>query len=321
MIEFRCKVPRHTFTLELSFAVEAGEVYSLFGPSAAGKSSILQVMAGFENQVSSAYLSLNNRVLLQVGEGARVNVPAWQRGIVLVEQGSLLFPHLTVEENIRYGLRNGKLDAWLQGWIEQFGLAPYLALRPHQLSGGLLQRAILARAIAGRPEVLLLDEPFSALDWPLRRVLQDFILELRHELGTTILMVTHQLAEAQRMADKMGILDQGKMVQEGSPLEVLTSPNSWKVARLLGYTHLLSDQDGRLFALHPSRVIPGDESHRGPVLRGQVRRHFLYEGESRVALELLAPGGPLIEVAIPMGVQLSPGEIFVFTVPDPPYVS
>ncbi len=294
-------------------------MYSLFGPSAAGKSSTLHVMAGFENQFAKAYLSVNGRVLLDAGKGKYMNVPAWRRGIVLVEQGSTLFPHLSVGENIYYGV-SGQRDPWLDGWIERFGLGEYLTAKPRELSGGLVQRAVLARAIAKRPQTLLLDEAFSALDAPLRRTLQDAVLQLRQELGTTVMMVTHQLAEAQRMADEIGIIHQGEILQTGSPEQVMLSPNSWQVAKLLGYTHLLRDENARGFAFHPNRVILGAYSHQGPVLTGTVNQRFLHEGEYRVVLEMGECDHPVIEISVPIDADVQVGQALTVTVPNPPYV-
>jgi len=238
----------------------------------------------------------------------------------LVEQGAQLFPHLTVEENIRYGIQAQKSDTFVDGWIERFGLTPYLASRPNQLSGGLVQRAIIARAIAGRPEVLLLDEPFSALDWTLQRVLQDAISDLRQELGTTVIIVTHQLSEAQRMADKIGIIQNGKILQEGTPQSLMMKPASWEIARLLGYTHLLEDNRGSKFSLHPSRIVLGDKPHLGPVLRGEVVKQFLCEGEQHILLALESFGHQMVELTIPTEVEINPGKTLTFTVPNPPYL-
>ena len=294
-------------------------MYSLFGPSAAGKSSTLHVMAGFENQFVKAYLSVNGRVLLDVGRGKHINFPNWRRGIVLVEQGSTLFPHLSVGENIYYSI-SGERDPWLDGWIERFGLGEYLSAKPRELSGGLVQRAVLARAIAGRPQTLLLDEAFSALDGFLRRTLQDAVLQLRQELGTTVIMVTHQLAEAQRMADEMGIIHQGQILQTGRPEQVMLSPNSWQVAKLLGYTHLLRDDNDNQFAFHPNRVILGEHPHLGPVLTGTVTQRFLYEGEYRVVLEMDQGDHSVIEIAVPIDAHVQVGQVLNVTVSNPPYV-
>lgn len=276
-------------------------------------------MAGFENQFVKAYLSIDGRVLLDVGRGKHINLPPWLRGVVLVEQGSTLFPHLTVGENIRYGA-TAKHDPWLDDWIEGFGLSGYLNAMPRELSGGLTQRAVLARAIAGRPKTLLLDEAFSALDSSLRRTLQDAILKLRQELGTTVVMVTHQLAEAQRMADRIGILNQGEILQEGTPEQVMLAPQSWQVAKLLGYTHLLHDENGKRFAFHPSRVIPGTYKALGPELCGMVKQRFLHEGEFRIVVEIPQLDHPVIELAVPINADIQVGNMFTFTVPDPPYI-
>ncbi|MFX4303201.1 ABC transporter ATP-binding protein [Alicyclobacillus tolerans] len=324
MIELSCKLPRHTFTLDIRLQIESGTVYSLFGPSAAGKSSTLHVMAGFENRMQQAYFSVDGQVLLQVGGKKTINVPSWQRNIILIEQGSLLFPHLTVKQNIYYAVNRHHQDE-LEKWIEEFGLAPYLDAKPKQLSGGLVQRAVLVRAFAKRPRMLLLDEAFSALDGPLRRTLQGAVMDLQKELGTTIIMVTHQLSEAQRMSDRLGILHNGKLLQEGTPEELMLHPHSWQTAKLLGYTHLLEDIRGQKFALHPNRVLLGNHPHLGPVLQGRIQRRFWYEGECRVTIKLMDrsvyPDDSNVEISVPIDTDIQPGEIQPFTTVHPPYFS
>lgn len=304
--------------LDIALQVPTSSIYSLFGPSAAGKSSILHVMAGFEHAFSSAFLAIDGRVLLNHSKKRTIHIPAWQRGIVLVEQGAKLFPHLSVRENIYYGIQAPK-DIWVDKWIERFGLDPYLNIAPHQLSGGLTQRAVLARAIAKRPRTLLLDEAFSALDAPLRRILQDAILDIRDEIGTTILLVTHQLAEAQRMADYMGVLNHGRILQQGTPEQIMFKPTSWEVAKLLGYTHLLTDRHDRKFALHPNRVIPGAFLHAGPVMHGIVKQYFWQDASPWVMVELPTHPDTRIELAMPIQSKIQVQDSFTFTVLDPPY--
>ncbi len=318
LIEFRCKLPRRAFTLDIALQVNPASVYSIFGPSAAGKSSVLSVIAGFENRLHTAYLSVNGRVLIDVKSGHGLNVSAWRRGVVLMEQGATLFPHLSVRDNIYFGVRT-KRDPWIEAWIERVGLGPYLDAKPSQLSGGLTQRAVIVRSIVGRPEILLLDEPFSALDWSLRRILQDAVMDLQNDLGTTIIMVTHDLAEAQRMADEMAILNHGQILQYGAPEHLMMHPKSWEVAKLLGYTHLLTDGNGQTFAFHPSRVVPEAQPDLGPVLQGTVKEQFLHEADRRVAVYLSSFNCEL-EIAVPTGYTLHIGQTFAFTVVNPPYV-
>lgn len=239
----------------------------------------------------------------------------------MVEQGALLFPHLTVGDNIAYSGKTRVEDPWLQSLVDKFGLFDYLGARPSDLSGGLSQRAVLARAMASRPRVLLLDEPFSALDSPLRRLLQDAILDWRQEQGATVILVTHQLAEAQRMADEMGVLVDGRILQQTTPEHLMAAPASWEVASRLGYTHRMQDSGGRTFALHPNRVALGSQGELGPVLSGSVIERFLHEGERRVAVEISEIAGArrslVVEISVPAVADIHKGDELTFTVVQP----
>ncbi|GMA49938.1 hypothetical protein GCM10025857_12950 [Alicyclobacillus contaminans] len=175
--------------------------------------------------------------------------------------------------------------------IERFGLSGHLGEKPYQLSGGLAQRVAMARAVAARPRLLLLDEPLSALDWPTRRQLQDVLVALHRDLHIPVVLVTHQLAEAQRMAHRIGVLDEGELLQMGSVDEVVTRPATPRVAALVGYTAFLPIE-GRVVAVHPERVVLGARPHLGPVLTGVVERMTWLEGR-RVMDVRLAQGGGL----------------------------
>jgi len=322
VLTFNCKLRRPTFMIDVAFNLPQGSIYALFGPSAAGKSSILSVISGFETKVDEAYLSINNRVILDSQAAKRIALAPWETGIVLVEQGAQLFPHLTVAQNIQYGQlgksKSNTIDTWHQQWIERLGLAPYLQMRPSQLSGGLIQRAVFARAIATRPEVLLLDEPFSALDANLRRIIQDAVRALRDTIGTTVIMVTHQLSEAQRMADVIGVLAAGRILQEDQPFALLQTPRTFDIARMLGYTHLLTAADGQKFALHPSRVIAGEHAEFGPILRGRVSKQFPQEGATWIELVLQDTPCTCIELCLPVNIAVELGQTVSFTAMRPP---
>ncbi len=319
MLRFECELPRHTFSISVSMKIDSGSIYTLFGPSGAGKSSILNVMAGFEQGSEKAFLSVDERVLLDVGNGKSRNVPAYKRGIVLVEQGASLFPHLSVEENIRYGIGSTGMDPFIRDWIERFQLSSYLSRKPNQLSGGLIQRAVLVRAAAARPRVLLLDEPLSALDSELSRTLMDALLEFRENLGTTIIMVTHQLSQAQRISDSIGVISKGRILQEGTPHALMSSPDSFEVARLLGFTHRLKDGHGREFALHPNQVLVGKHPDLGVVITGTVHRKFPRDGFQRVVI-LVDDSDDIIEVDLPLFQDPAMNEEFSVTLPNPIYV-
>ncbi|MCY0888245.1 MAG: ABC transporter ATP-binding protein [Alicyclobacillaceae bacterium] len=321
MLEFHCKWNRGTFHLNVELSVPTGSICALFGPSAAGKTTILKAMAGFLPDCPDASLQVDGEWLMKRTAGRGLFVPAWKRRLMYVEQGAQLFPHLTVAQNIFYGtpdLDNSHKVSWMDPWLEEFGLRPYLHRLPRELSGGLVQRAVIARAIANRPRVLLLDEPFSALDEELRRVLQDAVLHVQRELCCTVLLVTHQLTEAQRMADTICMIVDGETVQIGKPEELMNEPRTFQNAQLLGYTHLLRDSAGRRFAFHPSRVIFGEHPHLGPVQEGMVLGQFPHQGERRVRVQL-ADGGEIVELSTSIAEDIQVGQSVRFTAVRPPY--
>jgi ABC-type Fe3+/spermidine/putrescine transport system ATPase subunit len=321
VLEFHCKWQRGPFHLNVQLNVESGSICALFGPSAAGKTTILKAIAGFLPDCPDASLQVDGEWLMKRTAGRGLFVPAWKRRLMYVEQGAQLFPHLTVEQNIFYGtpdLDNSHKVSWMDHWVEEFGLRPYLHRSPRELSGGLVQRAVIARAIANRPRVLLLDEPFSALDDELRRLLQDAVMQVQRELGCTVLLVTHQLTEAQRMADTICMVVDGETVQTGRPEELMSAPRTFRNAQLLGYTHLLRDGEGHCFAFHPSRVISGEHPHLGPVQTGTVLGEFPYHGERRVRVQL-SGDGETVEVSTSIAQDIHVGQTFSFTAVRPPY--
>ncbi len=186
--------------------------------------------------------------------------------------------------------------------VSALSLEPYLALRPEQLSGGLTQRVALARALVAKPRVLLMDEPFSALDWASRRSLQDLLQDIQHAFRLTVLLVTHQLSEAQRLADQIALIDAGRILQTGSPQELMTSPASWRAAQLLGFTALIETENG-MFAVHPDRVAAGAYPDLGIVMHGRIEQLVWHEGRQLVALHVEPPiqvlHQPMLEVALP----------------------
>lgn len=250
-------------------------------------------------------------------------------------QATPLFPHLTVAQNIAYGaegitgkgrrtprsltLNSGvesgpRLEDSLlqQELVERMQLGPYLHTKPRQLSGGLTQRVALARALAAAPQLLLLDEPFSALDWNTRLEMQDLLLDLQQRYGMMVILVTHQLSEAQRVAQTIGLLDRGKLWQQGDAEALMERPASWDVARLLGF-HAMIGKDGEHFALHPQRAavetmdftsFPTDQrnspgfilkdlthSHGTVELLGLVEETYLQGGRQSARIRLSLPEG------------------------------
>ena len=210
--------------------VEHGEFMVLLGPSGCGKSTTLRMVAGLES-ISAGSLSI---------DGKRVNdVPAKDRDIAMVFQSYALYPHMSVLDNLAFGLRRrgvstSEIDKRVRAVAETLGLAELLKRKPHALSGGQRQRVALGRAIVRDPKVFLFDEPLSNLDAALRVGMRGELIKLHHRLGATMIYVTHDQVEAMTMGDRICIMNGGKVVQLGSPLDVYRDPADMFVASFLG---------------------------------------------------------------------------------------
>ena len=220
------------FALQPSFCAE-NELVVLFGPSGCGKSLTLQSVAGLLTPDTGRIELPGGRVAFD--SDAKINMPSQDRSIGYVVQELALFPHMTARQNIEFPLigwtRERKVDrvATLVSLLELEGLEDR---KPRQLSGGQQQRVALARALAAEPSLLLLDEPFSALDAPLRSVLRREVAALRRRLDVTALFVTHDLSEAYALADRIVVMDDGHVLQEGPRADVFDAPASRRVAEL-----------------------------------------------------------------------------------------
>ena len=205
----------------VSLSLRAGEVVCMLGPSGCGKSTTLRLIAGVETPDGGEVL-LDGEVI----EGPDQSVPPERRSIGLMFQDFALFPHLTVGENIGFGLTGPKAQrqARIEELLERVRLSHFIDVYPHQLSGGEQQRVALARALAPRPRVMLMDEPFSGLDNRLRDGIRDQTLDLLKEEGTAVVMVTHEPEEAMRMADRIALMRDGRIVQVGAPYTVYNNP-------------------------------------------------------------------------------------------------
>ena len=206
---------------DLSLSIAPGQVTCLLGPSGCGKSTTLRMIAGVETPDSGEILIDG----VQVFARGR-NLPPEARGVGLMFQDFALFPHLTVAENVAFGLsgdRSAKA-ARVTELLERVNLHGYGEKHPHQLSGGEQQRVALARALAPRPQVMLMDEPFSGLDNRLRDGIRDTTLDILKSEGAAVLLVTHEPDEALRMADEIALMRGGQIVQRGSPYNVYNSP-------------------------------------------------------------------------------------------------
>jgi putrescine transport system ATP-binding protein len=225
---------------QLSLDVFQGEFFALLGPSGCGKTTLLRLIAGFEHPSSG-------RILLDGVDLAPV--PPHRRPVNMMFQTYALFPHLTVEGNVAFGLKQEGLpkaeiatrvaDMLALVKLETFGLR-----KPHQLSGGQRQRVALARSLVKRPRVLLLDEPMAALDKKLRGETQFELMDLQRSLGLTFVIVTHDQSEAMTVADRIAVMDRGRLMQVGPPAEIYEQPDSRWVADFIGSVNLLEGRVG-----------------------------------------------------------------------------
>jgi spermidine/putrescine transport system ATP-binding protein len=221
--------------VNVTLDVHEGEFFTLLGPSGCGKTTLLRIIAGLE-------LADNGQVIL--GGRDITALPATKRQVNTVFQSYALFPHLSIFENVAFGLRSRKfpqndVQTRVGRRLEMLGLEEMAARFPHQLSGGQQQRVALARALVNEPEVLLLDEPMSALDARLRAQVQVELRRLQRKLGQTFILVTHDQSEALVVSDRIAVMSEGQIIQFGTPKEVYEQPQTRFVAEFLGAANLI----------------------------------------------------------------------------------
>ncbi|MCV3737089.1 ABC transporter ATP-binding protein [Rhizobium sp. TRM96647] len=229
------------------------EFFALLGASGCGKSTLLRMLAGFERPTSG-------EIILDGQDIA--GIPPYRRPVNMMFQSYALFPHMTVESNIGFGLRqDGMPKAEIAERVKQMlklvKLEQFARRKPQQLSGGQRQRVALARSLAKRPKVLLLDEPLGALDKKLREETQFELMDLQQELGLTFVVVTHDQEEAMTMADRIAVMSHGNVIQVATPAEIYEAPNSRFVADFIGDVNIL---EGKVKAAGNGRIeIAGDD--------------------------------------------------------------
>jgi spermidine/putrescine ABC transporter ATP-binding subunit len=249
---------------QVSLSIDPNEFFALLGPSGCGKTTLLRMLAGFE-------MATAGRILIDGEDMA--DVAPNRRPVNMVFQSYAVFPHMTVAENVGYGLKvsgtaRAEIGARVEDALAMVRLAGFGARKPEQLSGGQRQRVALARALIKRPKVLLLDEPLSALDKKLREEMQLELVRLQHEVGITFVIVTHDQGEALSMADRIAVMDRGRILQVAPPDQLYESPNCRMVADFIGTTNLF-----------PGRVIGRGERGIRLETEGLGELHLPQDGQ------------------------------------------
>lgn len=278
----RVNYGRHTVLDGIDVTIPQGEIVAILGPSGCGKTTLLRSIAGLL-PVSEGSITLGGRVM----SSANLNVAPERRGIGWVPQDSSLFPHLSVGENIGFGIPQGNDRAErIASLAAMVGLSEHVDRAPSQLSGGQAQRVSLARALAIRPAVLLLDEPFAALDPMLRSSLRTEVAELLRSQNSTAILVTHDQEEALSLADHVAVMMGGRILQWGTPVDVYERPTTPWVARFVGDTVELAGRwlGGEVScALGNLRAMLMDEVvEKGDPVRVVVRPEWITIGEGDI---------------------------------------
>jgi len=223
---------------DVSLEIKKGEIFALLGGSGSGKSTLLRMLAGFERPTEG-------RIYL---DGVDITeMPPYERPINMMFQSYALFPHMTVAQNIAFGLKQDKIpaaevDARVADMLKLVQMTQYAKRKPHQLSGGQRQRVALARSLAKRPKLLLLDEPMGALDKKLRSQMQLELVEIIERVGVTCVMVTHDQEEAMTMAERIAIMHLGWIAQIGSPIDIYETPTSRLVCEFIGNVNIFDGE-------------------------------------------------------------------------------
>ena len=246
---------------DVSLSIHQGEIFALLGGSGSGKSTLLRMLAGFERPTEG-------RIFL---DGQDItDMPPYERPINMMFQSYALFPHMTVAQNIAFGLQQDKIpkaevDARVAEMLKLVQMSQYAKRKPHQLSGGQRQRVALARSLAKRPKLLLLDEPMGALDKKLRSQMQLELVEIIERVGVTCVMVTHDQEEAMTMAERIAIMHLGWIAQVGSPMDIYETPASRLVCEFIGNVNLF---DGELIEDMGDHAVIASPGLENPIYVG-----------------------------------------------------
>jgi len=316
----------------VSLEIASGEFLTLLGESGSGKTTLLRLIAGFEQPTAGEIWM----------HGTRLDaLPPYRRRVNTVFQHYALFPHLKVRENIAYGLEaagtpKAEIAVRVREALAMVRMQEYAAAKPAKLSGGQQQRVALARALVNRPELLLLDEPLSALDANLRKQMQSELKSLQREVGITFLFVTHDQEEAMALSDRIALLRNGTLEQVASPREIYARPATAYTARFIGQTNLLEARvetgvatgldfsfpcalsDGpALFSLRPEAISLIDDTRQpaNPIRFSANVREQTYSGATEL-LELQTANGAILRARVPSTGPLSGTHSFVFCADD-----
>jgi putrescine transport system ATP-binding protein len=233
---------------DVSLSIFQGEIFCLLGGSGCGKTTLLRMLAGFE-------VPSGGRIFIDSADMA--GVPPYKRPVNMMFQSYALFPHMTVEHNVAFGLRQegvprDEINKRVTDMLAMVKLQEFGKRKPHQLSGGQRQRVALARSLIKRPKLLLLDEPLGALDKKLREHTQFELVNIQEKLGVTFVVVTHDQEEAMTLASRIGVMNQGRIVQVGTPHEIYEFPSTRFVAEFIGNVNMF---EGRITADEPDHVV------------------------------------------------------------------
>jgi len=233
---------------ELDLDIYRKELFCLLGASGCGKSTLLRMLAGFEQPSGG-------RILIDGVDMA--DIPPYERPVNMMFQSYALFPHMNVEQNVAFGLKQGKLPAAVvrertTEMLELVKLGQFAKRKPHQLSGGQRQRVALARSLVKKPKLLLLDEPLAALDKKLREHTQFELMNIQEQVGVTFIVVTHDQQEAMTLATRIGVMDEGELIQVGTPTDIYEFPQTRFVADFIGSVNIFA---GKLIVDEPDHVV------------------------------------------------------------------